>query len=75
MFADNVPNEIATNHRSQQALNMLSLYTLIFPAPAEGVVIYPLKPLQEYLEFTYDYFLLFFRSGVTVVNFVLQANP
>jgi hypothetical protein len=53
---------------------MLSHYTQIFLAPAEEVLIYPLKPLQEYLQFPCEYFLLVFRSRVAVVNFVPQPT-
>jgi hypothetical protein len=40
-----------------------------FDLPFEAV-------LQEYLQFPYEYFLLvFFLSGVTAVNSVLQLTP
>jgi hypothetical protein len=43
LLADNFRNEVVTIHKSQVALKMLSLYKYTFLAPAEMVLIYPLK--------------------------------
>jgi hypothetical protein len=57
---------LLTDRRS--CLKLFYLYTQTFLAPDEGF-------LQEYLQSSCEYFLLiFFRSGVTVVNFVFQSQ-
>jgi hypothetical protein len=47
LLADNIHNDVVTIHRSQAVLKMLSLYMQTILAPAEEVLMYPLKLLYR----------------------------
>jgi hypothetical protein len=73
---DNVRDEVVTVHRSQEVLKMMPLYKQTFLPQAEEVLIYSLKLFcRNICNFPTNSFLQFFRSGVTVVNFILQIAP
>jgi hypothetical protein len=76
LLADNIQNEVVTIHRSQEMLKMVTLYTQTFLSLAEEVLIYPSKLFcRNTFNFFTNILFYFFRSGVTVVDFVLLTTP
>jgi hypothetical protein len=76
LSADNIRHEVVTLHRSQKVFKMLSFYRQTFLAPAEGVLIYPLKLFcRNICNFPMNiFFNSSLRSVVTVVDLVLQTT-
>jgi hypothetical protein len=76
LFADNVPNEVVATQITGCVENAVPLHADIPCTGGRGSGVPFEAVLQEYLQFPYEYFLLFFfLSGVTVINSALQTTP